>query len=169
MAYYNHIITPEEIGALARPCTIDEDVAYNYIEEAEMQDIKPIIGDALFFDIADNQSKYEQLLDGGMYENKGEKRGFAGLKRTLAYYSWARLVKSGINHLTRFGYVAKNDDYSHAVDWKERQAAYNDAYAVADGYMNECLAFLKAQGLINSNENISKISEKRTFFRTIGQ
>lgn len=169
MAYFNHIITPEEIGVLARPCTIDEDVALNYIEESEMQDIKPIIGDVLFLDIADNPSKYEQLLDGGMYENKGEKYVFAGLKRTLAYYAWARMVKCGVNHLTRFGFVAKNGDYSHSVDWKERQTAYNDAYAVADGYMNECLAYLKAQGLLKSTDNVSKISNKRTFYRTIGK
>lgn len=169
MAFYNHIITPEEVDILARPCTADEDVALNYIEESEMQDIKPIIGDALFFDVANNQDKYKELLDGGMYEAAGQEYGFAGLKRTLAYYAWARMVKCGTHHLTRYGFVNKNGDYSQSVEWRERQAAYNDAYAVADGYMRECLAYLTAKGLMKSQDNVSKISKKRTFFGIIGK
>lgn len=169
MAHYNHIITPDEIGTLARPCNVDEDIALRYIEEAEMQDVKTILGDALFFDVADNADKYALLLDGGSYEAGGARYGFAGLKTAIAYYAWARMVKSAVNHLTRFGYVSKNDDYSHAVDWKERQAAYNDAYAVADGYMKECIAYLKSKGMLDGAGEVSAISKKRTFFNVIGQ
>lgn len=169
MAHYNHIITIEEIGELSRPCSIDDDIALRYVEEAEMQDVKPILGDALFFDISENAEKYADLLNGCMYEVNGVRYGFAGLKTALAYYVWARMVKSGISHLTRFGYVSKNDDYSHSVDWKERQAAYNDAFAVADGYMQECVAYLNAKGQLKEGNVISKISKKRTFFSVIGQ
>jgi hypothetical protein len=169
MAHYNHIITVEDIGEYARPCTIDADVAVRYIEEAEMQDVKTILGDALFFDIAANADKYDTLLHGGTYENGGVRYGFVGLKTALAYYAWARMVKNGVNHLTRFGYVAKNDDYSHAVDWRERQAAYNDAYAVADGYMKECVTYLKNTGKLGADSEVGAISRKRAFFRTIGQ
>lgn len=169
MAQYNHIIEVEEIDSLARPCTVDEDIALRYIEESELQDIKPLVGDALFFDIVENRAKYALLLDGGIYESKGEKHGFVGLKTTLAYYVWARMVKCSVNHLTRYGYVAKNDDNSHSVDWKERQSAYNDAYAVADGYMKECLEYLKAQNMLGNGKDVAEISKKRTFFNVIGQ
>lgn len=169
MAYYNHIIQVDEIGALARPCNIDEAIGERYIEEAELQDVKSILGDALFFDIVDHQEKYALLLDGGTYEYKGEKRGFSGLKCALAYYAWARMVKSSVNHLTRFGFVSKNDDYSRPVEWKERQVAYNDAYAVADGYMQECMEYLKSQNIIKGDNEVSKISNKRTFFKAIGK
>ena len=169
MAHYNSIITVEEIGTLARPCTIDEDIAVRYIEEAELQDVKSILGDALFYAVAGDADKYAELLNGGTYESGGVRYGFAGLKTALAYYAWARMVKSAVNHLTRFGYVSKNDDYSHAVDWKERQAAYNDAYAVADGYMQECVAYLKAKGMLDVTGEVSAVSKKRTFFNIIGQ
>lgn len=168
MAYYNNIITPDEIEVLARPCTIDEEIAWRYIEEAEMQDVKPLVGDALFFDICDHPSKYEELLEGGICEIKGKKLGFGGLKRAVAYYVWARMVKCSVHHLTRFGFVNKNDDNSHAVEWKERQAAYNDAYAVADNYMKECLAYIKDKSIAQVGE-VSQISKKRTFLKTIGE
>lgn len=169
MPQYNHIIEAEEINTLARPCTIDEDAAIRYIEESEMQDIKPIIGDALFYDIIEHKDKYDTLLNGGIYESNDYKYIFSGLKVALAYYAWARMVKNSVNHLTRFGFVSKNDDNSSSVSWQERQAAYNDAYAVADGYMKECLEYLKAQKMLDNGKDVVQINKKRTFFNVIGQ
>lgn len=42
------IIEPHEVAELARPCDCDDDVIRRTIEESEMLDIKPTLGDALF-------------------------------------------------------------------------------------------------------------------------
>lgn len=87
---------------------------------------------------------YDLLLNGGDYTDpNGGVHVFAGLRRALAYYSWGRLVKTGTNHLTRFGYVDKNDDYSHSTEAKERQIAYRDAFSVADEYIQECFVYMQ--------------------------
>ena len=87
---------------------------------------------------------YDLLLNGGDYTDPdGNVHVFAGLRRALAYYAWGRLVKTGTNHLTRFGYVDKNDDYSHSTELKERQIAYRDAFAVADEYVQECFVYMR--------------------------
>lgn len=87
---------------------------------------------------------YDLLLNGGDYTDpNGGVHVFAGLRRALAYYSWGRLVKTGTNHLTRFGYVDKNDEYSHSTEAKERQIAYRDAFAVADEYIQECFVYIQ--------------------------
>ncbi|MBR0281249.1 MAG: hypothetical protein IJQ81_06620 [Oscillibacter sp.] len=140
--HYKPIITPDDIRKLARPCDVDRDVAERAIEEASLLDIKPKLGEALFVRLVDNV-KYSRLLEGGDYEDAdGNVHVFAGLRRALAYYSWGRLVKTATNHLTRFGYVKKNDDYSHATEIKERQIAANDAFSVADGYIQECFVYM---------------------------
>lgn len=140
--HYKPLIKPEEIGDLARPCDVDREIAERAIEEATLLDIKPKLGDELFIRIV-NDVEYSRLLEGGDYEDKnGGKHVFAGLKRALAYYAWGRLVKTGANHLTRFGYVNKNDDYSHAIEAKDRQTAYRDACAVADAYVQECFVYM---------------------------
>lgn len=161
------IIEPHEVALLSRPCDCDDDVIRRAIEEAELLDIKPRLGDALFLRLT-TDVKFDRLMNGGEYTDKnGRQFVFAGLKRTLAYYVWARLVKTSTNRLTRFGYVVKDDEHSHSSEWKERQVAYNDAFAVADGYFKQCFAYMLAnpdifadytkKGVIKSNRVKFKI------------
>ena len=115
------------------------------IEEAELLDIKPKLGDELFMRLL-THVQFAVLINGGEYTDEcRNRRHFVGLRRALAYYVWARLVKTSVNHLTRFGFVQKRDEYSQATEYRERQTAYNDAFAIADGYMKECLAYIQAK------------------------
>lgn len=140
------LITPDEINELARPCSADEDIARRFIEEAEHNDIRPALGDALYIAIATSPDKYDELLNGGLYSDPcGEQRYFPGLKKALAYYAYARIVKSGTNISTRYGFVSKSDDYSHSVEFKERNQAYNDAFSIADHYMKDCLGYIQCR------------------------
>lgn len=141
-----HLIDAHDVGRYARPCDMDEHIIYRAIEEAELLDVRPKIGDALFMRLLDSTSEDNNtLLDGGDYTDRcGNARGFVGVRRALAYYVWARLVKTGVNHLTRFGFVQKRDEYSDTTDYKERQVAYNDAFAIADEYMRGCIDYIEA-------------------------
>lgn len=164
-----HLIEPYEVGEYARPCDMDEGVVARAIEEAELLDIKPKLGDRLFMRLFAH-AQFALLLNGGEYVDKrGNLRHLVGLRRTLAYYVWARLVKTGANHLTRFGFVQKRDEYSQATEYRERQTAYNDAFAVADGYMKECLAYIQAKPEIFADYTLrGKVKANRTKFKILG-
>lgn len=138
------LIMPDEVSALSRDMSthVDENRVTSLILEAQDIDIKSAIGDALFIDLQENQYKYAELLDGGVYECKCGRFTFSGLRKALAYYSYARLVKQGDSNVTRFGFVVKESEHSHRPDYREKVAAYNDAFSVADTYMKECLRYL---------------------------
>lgn len=138
------------------------------IEEAELLDIKPALGDKLFNKLQ-NSVTFSRLMEGGEYEACGETRTFAGLKRTLAYYTWARLINSATHHLTRFGYVVKSDDYSRSADLRERQQAVGDATAIANAYMHECLRYIEANpDIFAEYRGGGAISANKTTFKVIG-
>lgn len=169
MALINkHFIEPHEVELYARPCTVDEEIVERAIEEAELLDIKPALGDRLFNHLQ-NSVEYARLMEGGEYEACGETRTFAGLKRTLAYYTWARLINSATHHLTRFGYVVKSDDYSRSADLRERQQAVGDATAIANAYMHECLRYIEAHPDIFADyRGCGAITANKTRYKVIG-
>lgn len=163
-----HLIEPYEVEQYARPCTADEAIVVRAIEEAELLDIKPALGDRLFNRLQ-NIETHDLLMEGGEYEACGETRTFAGLKRTLAYYTWARLINSATHHLTRLGYVVKNDDYSRSADLRERQQAVGDATAIANQYMKECLRYIEANpDIFAEYRGCGAISANKTTFKVIG-
>lgn len=167
-----YLITSKEVTLLSRDMSshIDEDKINTYIRESEDIDIKSALGDALFMDLKEHPEKYETLLNGGAYMDRcGETHCFSGLKRTLAYYAYARLVKNADGNLTRFGFVEKGNEYSNNAEFKKQLMAYNDAFSIADTYLKECVMFLtenkKDYPLYKGNGGIKA---NRTTFRIIG-
>lgn len=164
-----YLITHKEVGVLARDMSahMDEDRVNTYIRESEMIDLKSALGDALFLAVKADPSKYDTLLNGGEYESCGEKRYFEGLKRCLAYYAYARIVKNGTGNVTRYGFVNKESEYSSTAEFKERNQAYNDAFSIADRLMKDCLRYL-----VDIKEPLykggGKIKANRTIYRIIG-
>lgn len=165
-----YLITYKEVGVLARDMSahMDEDRVNTYIRESEMIDLKSALGDALFLAVKADPSKYDTLLNGGEYEACGEKRVFEGLKRCLAYYAYARIVKNGNGNVTRYGFVNKESEYSSHAEIKERSMAYNDAFSIADRLMKECLRYLT-----DTKEPLykggGKMKANRTIYRIIGE
>ena len=146
-AMQTYLITSDEVSRLSRPMSIhiDQEKMDAYIRESEDIDLRPALGDALLLDIKAYPEKYGTLLEGGVYEDAcGTKHALAGLKTALAYYTYARMVKNADDHVTRFGFVNKQDDYSTRPDYREKSMAYNDAYSVASSYLKECVAYLNA-------------------------
>lgn len=167
-----YLITTKEVSYLSRDMSshIDEDKINTYIRESEDIDIKSALGAALFMDLKEYPEKYETLLNGGSYTDScGETHSFSGLKRTLAYYTYARLVKNADGNLTRYGFVEKDSEYSNNVEFKKQLMAYNDAFSIANTYLKECVMFLtenkKDYPLYKGNGGIKA---KRTTYRIIG-
>lgn len=90
------LITTDEVYKLARTMSIhiDTEKIEAYIRESENIDLKSALGDALFLDVKEHPENYSELLNGSSYTIEcGGKRSFVGLKTTLAYYTYARIVK----------------------------------------------------------------------------
>lgn len=141
----NAIITLSDINALARTCHADESIAASLIAEAERQDIKPKIGDALYLQITRDEvpAAYDTLLDGGEWQQRdGTVRYLTGLRTALAYYAYARIIRDGNIQSTRFGAVIKTEDNSAESERAERQRQYREAFTTADGYMSEVMEYL---------------------------
>lgn len=160
-------ITRAEIDAECRPCNAQIELVDRCIEEAQNLDIIPAIGADWWLRVLDreNDATALKLWQGGLYEDAdGKTHIFAGLKKALLYYSYARIVRSSGGVSTRFDFVVKADQYSDSADPKAKVQAYNEAFATADGYKAQCLLFINDSGscgtgkkIVNNRLSIKKI------------
>lgn len=160
-----NLITADEVKNYGRPIgkMVDNGKLSAFINEAEQLHVKPIIGNGLYLRLVREQEKpieeqdplLRKLLDGGIYtaeacgcdEEQGE-FSFEGLKVAISYFVYAQNVMIGDFESTRFGMVTKNDDYSSHLSDKNRSECYNNALDMANGYLQECVDYCKAVGLI---------------------
>jgi len=142
---------------------MDEKRVNAFIREAENIDLKPTLG-YLLEEIKKEPSKYTILLEGGEYKTEcGEKKVLVGLKAALAYYTYSRIIKSGDLNIARFGAVYKEVNESSRPSEKERVIASNDAYSVANRYLQECVEYL---GSCNCNKRT--IKSNRIVYKVLG-
>ncbi len=152
----DHLITVEEVRALGRPISpqIDKEKLQSYIYETERLSIKPVLGDTLFSAILAKLQPGAQplasddpvkiLLDGGEYTDAhGRYHMFSGLRMAMSYYVYAQYVMDGDFQLTRAGVVIKDGAYSSHVSSKERSDCYNNALAIAKGFMDEVREYVR--------------------------
>lgn len=156
------LITPMEVALLARPIYTDEPKTVRYIIEAELNNVKPALGDDLYLKVKEDRSDVV-LHEGGVYERGGKRYHIAGLKRALAYYVTARLMESSSIEMTRQGVVVRRSEYSDEADRRAVIDASRELYAIADRYMEECKMFLEG-GCGTSND----VNNNRTKIRIIG-
>ena len=97
------LITPSEISSLAREVFIDDSKATRFIVEAEEMDVRPVLGDKMLAYIRDNVAQVSNLLNGTTYTYNGQTYTFSGLKKAVAYYTYARLIVGGDIEVTRSG------------------------------------------------------------------
>lgn len=163
----NLLVTQQEINDYARPCKAQQELADRCIEEAQLLDIKPAVGDSVYLRLFDATDANAQLLwNGGTYTACGQQRIFAGLRKALLYYAYGRIVRASGGVVTRFDFVVKRDAYSDSSELKERTQAYQEAFSIADGYKADALAFMRDSGLFTS---CTKMVNNRIKIRSIGQ
>lgn len=136
-----NLITYEELSLLARPCSTDREMAEAIIAEAQREDIRRRVGDAMYLAITQDlpETRLRVLLDGGVTAT-GEI--LTGIKTALAYYALARIVRDGNIQATTYGAVIKDDQYSVEAETQERQRQYRELFSIADRYMREVLEYL---------------------------
>lgn len=164
-----NLITQQDINTLARPCYTDEGLTRRCIAEAQDIDLTPAIGYALLSLASTERSeRITQLFDGATWEDCNGIHRHKGIKTALAYYAWARATRASVVTATRFGAVVKQDDYSRTSSAQERQAAYGEAFAIADHYLAEVVEFLNANRDIYPEYCGGRVTNTRNKVKVIG-
>ena len=177
------LIDTEQFRALARPTSLhlDGEEVSAYTREAEDGKIIPAIGYEVYkyvsgeggelpSALADSFDK-AVFLDGGEYtetsscDGKKALKYCNGLRKALAYYVWAKMLRSDGSIISRAGAMRHRDDYAdHVDDSKLRQ--YNDASGMADRYLAEAVSYLKA----NTKDNtVRPLRNTRARIKAIGE
>lgn len=162
------LITREDIDKECRPCSAQDALVDRCIEEAQNIDIIPTIGADWWLRILnrDEDAVATMLWEGGIYKDTcGQAHIFAGLRKALLYYSYARVVRSSGGVSTRFDFVVKADQYSDSADLKAKVQAYNEAFATADSYKAQALAYLNTSEVCCKR----KITNNRLSVKKIGK
>lgn len=111
--------------------TPHDDKINEAIREAQLIDIKPLLGERLFYKILAAPADYEALLTGGEYTYNGETYHSNGLKMVLCYYAYARYIYFGSAIDTPFSVVEKLNDNSRPVDPAYKKTVFTDSRATA--------------------------------------
>lgn len=157
MNEHGHLITVAQFKALARPtsCHLDDTEVMAYIAECEDLHIIPAIGFANFRRAIESESFtdiFDETFDASVWLDGGEfvadvcgcsprTEWCVGLRKTLAYYVYAKMLRADGTILARSGAMRHNDQYAQHVDPNRKQ--YDDVMNVADQYLSGCLLYAK--------------------------
>lgn len=175
------LITVDEFRTLARPVSLhlDTEAVEQYIRESEDASLIPATGWELYKFLTFEGTEKPQALaesfdrtiatDGGEWTETSE-RGYQtlrlcnGLKKALAYFTYARLQRADGNILSRAGAMRHRDERAdHTDDQKLKQ--YNDIVDMAERYLSDTLYYIKK----NTKEATVKPAQaKRATIKAIG-
>lgn len=119
-----------------------------YIKEAEELDIRPFLGDALYYalvsDVASSpiSTKYNELLNGGTYTYSGETIEFKGIKMALQYYAYARYLANHEVVNTKSGQRTKTEEFSSVPSAGATQRRIDQAKSAGREYLESAKRFL---------------------------
>ena len=128
--------------------SVPEKKVNQYIDDAEILDLMPNLGDRFYSDIKANPTKaeYVKLLDGGEYEKIENGQPFKyfnpGIKKVLVEFSYARYILFGGYTDTPFSMVEKLSQDSRPVEKESKRAMYKNMQQVAQLYFGEVEKFI---------------------------
>lgn len=119
-----------------------------YILEAQELDLKPILGQELYYDLIEDFNaspsleKYYDLYHGTTYTCGNSKITHNGLIPVLCYFAYSRYVlDAGITD-TASGLKQKNNEYSENISEKTVGRVSDQARSAGSAYMSEVITFL---------------------------
>lgn len=124
---------------------VEEAELNTYIRQAQDADLKPLLGEALYWDFTDNagDAKYLLLLNGDQYEDgQGNDINYEGVKPMLIHYSYARYVQFANIKTTKSGFMNKENDYSEQISEKAKASMIAQAREMAKVYENGVFKYL---------------------------
>lgn len=143
-------ISLNDLKALRPTAELDGTRWEPFCLEAQDQDLRPILGDALYYDFMTKffvtgdamYTAYQNLLKGVAYTLNGKTVYFDGLKPMIGYFTLARFVQNNPIHITRFGVVTKTTNVSQSVDAQTLRQVVNELRSNAVTYKNQVDTYL---------------------------
>jgi hypothetical protein len=119
-----------------------------YILEAQENDLRPILNDALYKDFVEKYSQattpnYSELLNGKSWTYCGQTVQFNGVKPMLCYYTLARIIANNQINIVPYGVVQKVVQQSQPVDAGTLKMQISELRSVAIRYQNDLILFLE--------------------------
>jgi hypothetical protein len=130
------------------PSTADEGKVDLAIKDAQEFDLRPVLGDALYYDLVKNttSANNQKLLQGEEYVNSaGETILFPGLKASLKYYAMARYIVTLKRHMTSHGIVEKTTPYSINSGNKDISLDADSKRSGAAAYWEDAVKYLNTK------------------------
>lgn len=160
-----NIITIQDIKEVRPLAQLDPQRVDPYITEAQENDLRPILGDALFYDFITNidTTKYRELLNGKTYTKDGYSIFFNGVKPMLCYFALARITQNNSINLTSYGAVQKRVDGSDPIDQRILGALITELRDVANSYQTRVIDFLNDNPTTYTLFNVSSSKDEAEF------
>lgn len=119
-----YLISLSDLKEIRPIAETDQSRIDTYIYEAQMNDIRPLLGEAFYYDFiskvfdtgATEYADYQKLLNGGVYDWDGGEVLYNGLKICLSYYTLARYVTNNPVNFTSYGVVTKVNQQSQPIE-----------------------------------------------------
>ena len=130
-----NLITATDIRAVRDLSNQIKDSKINpLISDAEISDLKPLLGDVLFFDIKKNPANYTDLLDGCEYVVNGFNLYHFGIKRLLCELAYVRYMFDSGDVSTPFGVVNKDFENGTKISREREKELSNLRKKTANDY-----------------------------------
>lgn len=117
-------------------------VLNQYVDDAEIHDLLPLLGEKFYFDIVADVSKYVDLLGRFEYEYDDATIVSPGLKKVLAIFVNARYIMHGSQTDTPFGLVEKNYQDGKSVERGSKKERYKLEQQTAFIYWEQVKLYL---------------------------
>lgn len=113
------------------------------ILEAQLLDLKPLLGEKLFDKIISNPEQHAELLNGSIYTHDGIEYSNYGLKMTLSYFAYARYVMFSHVTDTPYSVIEKRNAESQPVANETKKSMHNTNREMAGKVWSNVRAYLQ--------------------------
>ena len=137
------LITKTDIRLYRQISKSVDDVKINpFIDDAQLLDLLPLIGEKFYFDIIANPANYTDLMEQKTYTYDGTQIQSPGLKRVLIDFTFARYVMHGTPTDTPFGMIEKQFQDGHQIPRTDKKEIYKQSQQIAMQYWGQVESYL---------------------------
>jgi hypothetical protein len=142
------ITTPQGLRSIrAVAINVAPEAVEPFIEDAEKQDVLPVIGADLYFKIEgdpDNE-EYKTLLYGGTFAGcDGKSLYTRGLVTAIAYLAYSRMLIFGDIQYTAYGAVLKTPQFSQKPGELDKVRAADSAKKIGLAILQDVAKYIRA-------------------------